>query len=76
MNTTVSEGYNFFRPLCAPGALKHHNPGVGGVGERGQLLWSKEEQRWVDCGSQSVLGRVRTVSDTDAEDYTSQVESN
>ena len=70
------EGYNFFRPLCAPSALKHHNPGVSSKGERGQLLWSKEEQRWIDCGSQSVLGTVRTVSDTTPEDYTGQAEWN
>ena len=70
------EGYNFFRPLCSPDTLKYHKPGVASKGGGGQLVWSEEQQKWIDCGSQSVLGTVRTVSDNDPEDYTGQSEWN
>ena len=58
------EGYNFFKPLCAPEALKYWQDSYPPKkGYWGQLLWSKELGKWVDCGTKSVIGRVRTEAD-------------
>ena len=44
------EGYNFFRPLCSPGALRYWKDSrPSSVGGPGQMCWVESEQRWVNC---------------------------